>query len=226
MIERAEACPGGFQVFLSSAWIRSAKPASALPNVKEFPCQPPRRNRPWPTCRRKHFGGLFTGSLKAELEVLLAAAEAGARSSIWRSSRPRRPLPGSWTSCETACGHPAQRCSSAFTQLSRTKIWIRRRCASRFSSRISSRWFRRPSRWPTTWPSSKLINDHSRSAQVIGHRHGRGRAGEPRAGPPRRRGFTFAAFSDGPISDKPATISTQANRPRPVDRPAGPCATS
>jgi 3-dehydroquinate dehydratase/shikimate dehydrogenase len=52
------------------------KPAVALPAVREFLAE--RRDvTAIATCRRKAFGGSFTGSLASELEVLLKAAEAG-----------------------------------------------------------------------------------------------------------------------------------------------------
>ena len=52
------------------------KPASALPPVKQF-LAAHRDATVIATCRRKQFGGQFAGPLKAELEVLLQAAEAG-----------------------------------------------------------------------------------------------------------------------------------------------------
>jgi len=53
-----------------------SKPAAALPKVAEFLASH-RDATAIATCRRKEHGGAFTGSLKAELEVLAAAAEAG-----------------------------------------------------------------------------------------------------------------------------------------------------
>jgi 3-dehydroquinate dehydratase/shikimate dehydrogenase len=53
-----------------------AKPAAALPGLKDFLAG--RRDvSSIATCRRKVFGGKFTGSLTAELEILSKAAEAG-----------------------------------------------------------------------------------------------------------------------------------------------------
>jgi 3-dehydroquinate dehydratase/shikimate dehydrogenase len=52
------------------------KPLAALPKVKEF-LDGRRDVTAIATCRRKEFGGGFKGSLKAEMEVLTAAAEAG-----------------------------------------------------------------------------------------------------------------------------------------------------
>ncbi len=53
-----------------------AKPAAALPGLKDFLSH----NRDFTaiaTCRRKQYGGSFTGALTAELEILSKAAEAG-----------------------------------------------------------------------------------------------------------------------------------------------------
>jgi 3-dehydroquinate dehydratase/shikimate dehydrogenase len=52
------------------------KPAAALPKLKDFLANH-RDVTAIGTCRRKDHGGHFTGSLKAELEVLLEAAEGG-----------------------------------------------------------------------------------------------------------------------------------------------------
>ena len=52
------------------------KPAAALPELKAFLTRH-REITAIATCRRKPYGGHFTGSLNAELEILLKAAEAG-----------------------------------------------------------------------------------------------------------------------------------------------------
>ena len=77
MIERAEAALQDSK-FLELRLDSLAKPAAALPKVKEFLAS--RRDViVIATCRRKEFGGSFVGSLTAELEVLLKAAEAGCK---------------------------------------------------------------------------------------------------------------------------------------------------
>ena len=53
-----------------------AKPATALPGLQDFLASH-RDLSSIATCRRKQFGGRFTGNLTAELEILLKAAEAG-----------------------------------------------------------------------------------------------------------------------------------------------------
>ena len=52
------------------------KPAAAFPGLQEFLSRH-RDLSAIATCRRKQFGGHFAGSLNAELEILLKAAEAG-----------------------------------------------------------------------------------------------------------------------------------------------------
>ncbi|HMD76101.1 MAG TPA: shikimate dehydrogenase [Terracidiphilus sp.] len=75
MMERAEAALKDSK-FLEFRLDSLAKPAAALPRLKEFLAQH-RDVTAIATCRRKQFGGNFKGSLKAELEVLAEAAEAG-----------------------------------------------------------------------------------------------------------------------------------------------------
>ena len=53
-----------------------AKPAAALPGLKDF-LAAHRDFTAIATCRRKEFGGQFTGPLTTELEILTKAAEAG-----------------------------------------------------------------------------------------------------------------------------------------------------
>jgi 3-dehydroquinate dehydratase/shikimate dehydrogenase len=75
MVERASAALADSR-FLEFRLDSLAKPAAALPKIKEFLAA----NRDViaiATCRRKLFGGHFAGALAAELEILLNAAEAG-----------------------------------------------------------------------------------------------------------------------------------------------------
>jgi 3-dehydroquinate dehydratase/shikimate dehydrogenase len=53
-----------------------AKPAAAFPGLQDF-LSARREISAIATCRRKQFGGHFTGTLTAEMEILLKAAEAG-----------------------------------------------------------------------------------------------------------------------------------------------------
>jgi 3-dehydroquinate dehydratase/shikimate dehydrogenase len=75
MMERAEAALADSK-FLELRLDSLTKPALVLPKVKVF-LAAHREATAIATCRRKEFGGQFEGSLKEELDVLLAAAEAG-----------------------------------------------------------------------------------------------------------------------------------------------------
>jgi 3-dehydroquinate dehydratase/shikimate dehydrogenase len=75
LLERAEAVLADSK-FLEFRLDSLAKPAPALPRIKEF-LDAHREVNVIATCRRKQFGGSFAGPLKAELEILTAAAEAG-----------------------------------------------------------------------------------------------------------------------------------------------------
>jgi len=79
MMERAEAALQESKTaskFIEFRLDSLAKPAAALPKVKEF-LAAHREVTAIATCRRKQFGGRFEGALKAELDVLTKAAEAG-----------------------------------------------------------------------------------------------------------------------------------------------------
>ncbi len=75
LIQRAEVALADSR-FLEFRLDSLPKPSAALSKVKEF-LEGRRDVTAIATCRRKEFGGGFKGSLKAELEVLTAAAEAG-----------------------------------------------------------------------------------------------------------------------------------------------------
>jgi len=77
MKDRAEAALADTK-FLELRLDFLAKPAAALPSVKEF-LAGHRDVTAIATCRRKQFGGQFVGNLAAEFEVLSAAAVAGCK---------------------------------------------------------------------------------------------------------------------------------------------------
>jgi len=77
MIERAEAALKDAK-FLEFRLDALARPAAALPRVKEFLADH-RDVTAIATCRRKAFGGNFEGTLTAELDVLARAAQAGCK---------------------------------------------------------------------------------------------------------------------------------------------------
>ena len=64
-------------VFIEFRLDSLAKPAAVFPDLKSFLARH-REVTAIATCRRKAFGGHFTGSLNAEIELLQKAAEAGA----------------------------------------------------------------------------------------------------------------------------------------------------
>jgi len=75
MAERAEAALKDSK-FLEFRLDSLGKPAATLPKLKEF-LAGHRDVTAIATCRRKEYGGHFVGSLTAELETLVRAAEAG-----------------------------------------------------------------------------------------------------------------------------------------------------
>jgi 3-dehydroquinate dehydratase/shikimate dehydrogenase len=75
LIDRAEAALKDTK-FLEFRLDSFPKPSAALPQLKEFLAQH-RDATAIATCRRQPFGGHFDGSLTAELEILLRAAQAG-----------------------------------------------------------------------------------------------------------------------------------------------------
>jgi 3-dehydroquinate dehydratase / shikimate dehydrogenase len=75
LLERAESALKDSK-FLEFRLDSLTKPLAALPKIKEF-LAAHREVTAIATCRRKKFGGNFDGALKAELEVLTKAAEAG-----------------------------------------------------------------------------------------------------------------------------------------------------
>ena len=93
LVARAEAAAKD-SIFLELRLDFLPKPANALPALKTFLAR--RRDiTAIATCRRKPAGGNFTGSLNAELEILLKAAEAGCQivdlsiESVDQSTRPQ-----------------------------------------------------------------------------------------------------------------------------------------
>jgi 3-dehydroquinate dehydratase/shikimate dehydrogenase len=75
MAERAESALKDSK-FLEFRLDSLTKPAAALPRLKEFLAEH-RDATAIATCRRKEHGGSFSGSLNSEIDLLVAAAEAG-----------------------------------------------------------------------------------------------------------------------------------------------------
>jgi 3-dehydroquinate dehydratase/shikimate dehydrogenase len=196
LIERAEAALADFR-FLEFRLDSLPKPASAMPNVKEF-LAAHRDATVLATCRRKQFGGQFTGSLKAELEVLQAAAEAGCQIVDLEVESAEEAAPRQLDHLRDGLRAAGTALLVSFHDFSRTKN------LDQVALRISV--FQPEFVKVVSTAKSladnlavlKLIQDHSRSAEVVGIAMGEeglvSRVLSLRAGAP----FTFAAFSEGP----------------------------
>jgi len=152
LIERAASALADSR-FLEFRLDSLAKPASILPKVEGIPCRPPRHNGP-ATCRRKQFGGLFTGSLKAELEVLLAAAEAGCQIVDLEVESAEEAAPRQLDQLRDGLRAAGTALLISFHDFSRTKNLDQTALRIEVFQPDSSRWFPQPSLWPTIWPSS------------------------------------------------------------------------
>ena len=189
-----------------------AKPASILPKVKEF-LAAHRDTTVLATCRRKQFGGLFTGSLKAELEVLLAAAEAGCQIVDLEVESAEEAAPRQLDQLRDGLRAAGTALLISFHDFSRTKNLDQTALRIEVFQPDFVKVVSTAKSLADNLAVLKLIQEHSRSAEVVGIAMGEeglvSRVLGLRAGAP----FTFAAFSDSPISDKPATVSTQATAP-------------
>jgi len=139
------------QGFLSSAWIR-CQTSPGIAQGKGVPCRPSRCDD---HChlRRKHFGGNFAGSLTAELEVLLKAAEVGCQIVDLEVESAEKATAAQLVKFRAGLQAAGTALLISFHDFSHTKNWNRQRNASRPSSRISSKWSPRPARWADNWPS-------------------------------------------------------------------------
>jgi 3-dehydroquinate dehydratase/shikimate dehydrogenase len=189
-----------------------AKPASALPKVKQF-LAAHRDTTVLATCRRKQFGGLFTGSLKAELEVLLAAAEAGCQIVDLEVESAEEAAPKQLDHLRDGLRAAGTALLISFHDFSRTRNLDQAALRIEVFQPDFVKVVSTAKSLVDNLAVLKLINDHSRFAEVVGIAMGEeglmSRVLGIRAGAP----FTFAAFSDGPLLDKPATITTQATAP-------------
>jgi 3-dehydroquinate dehydratase/shikimate dehydrogenase len=214
LIERAETALRGMTPesrFLELRLDSLPKPAAALPKVKEF-LAAHRDTTVIATCRRKQFGGLFEQSLGAELEVLLAAADAGCQIADLEVESAEEAKTEQLASFRAALRAVGTALIISFHDFSRTagleqaaqriealrpdfvKLVSTARCLADNLAVL------------------KLIESRSLSAQVVGIAMGEeglvSRVLGPRAG----AAFTFAAFSDGLEADsKLATAPGQAN---------------
>src|ERR1039458_2834207 len=189
-----------------------AKPASALPKVKQF-LATHRDTTVLATCRRKQFGGLFTGSLKAEFEVLLAAAQAGCQIVDLEVESAEEATPRQLDQLRDGLRAAGTALLISFHDFSRTKNLDQAALRIEVFQPDFVKVVSTAKSLADNLAVLKLINDHSRSAEIIGSAMGEeglvSRVLGLRAGAP----FTFAAFSDGPLLGKPATITTLATAP-------------
>ena len=211
LIERAASALADSR-FLEFRLDSLAKPASILPKVKEF-LAAHRDTTVLATCRRKQFGGLFTGSLKAEFEVLLAAAEAGCQIVDLEVESAEEAAPRQLDQLRDGLRAAGTALLISFHDFSRTKNLDQTALRIEVFQPDFVKVVSTAKSLADNLAVLKLIQEHSRSVEVVGIAMGEeglvSRVLGLRAGAP----FTFAAFSDSPISDKPATVSTQATAP-------------
>jgi 3-dehydroquinate dehydratase/shikimate dehydrogenase len=215
LIERAESALADSR-FLEFRLDSLPKPASALPKVKEF-LAAHRDATVLATCRRKHFGGQFTGSLKAELEVLMAATEAGCQIIDLEVESAEEATAKQLDQLRDGLRATGAALLISFHDFSRTKnldqvalrIGVFQPDFIKVVSTAKS--------LVDNLAVLKLIEEHSRSAEVVGMAMGEeglvSRVLGLRAGAP----FTFAAFSDSPatgptLATAPGQLTARAMR--------------
>ena len=105
------------------------------------------------TCRRKAFGGSFAGSLIAELEFLLKAAEAGCQIVDLEVESAEEAKPRNWPSSGPGLRAAGAALLISFHDFSRTKGL--EQAAERieaFAAGFRQGGFHGAHRWPTIWP--------------------------------------------------------------------------
>jgi len=199
LIERAEAALTDSK-FLEFRLDSLPKPASALPKVKEF-LAGHRDTTVIATCRRKQFGGNFTGSLKAELEVLLTAAEAGCQIVDLEVESAEEAAPRQLDHLRDGLRAAGTAFLVSFHDFSRTKNLDQAALRIEVFQPDFVKVVSTARSLADNLAVLKLIEDHSRSAHVVGIAMGEeglvSRVLGLRAGAP----FTYAALSDGTETD-------------------------
>ena len=209
MVDRAKAALADSR-FLEFRLDSLAKPAAALPKIKEFLVA----NRDViaiATCRRKQFGGHFAGALAAELEILLNAAEAGCQIvdlEVESAEAAKRSQLAGFRDGLRAAGAALL---LSFHDFSRTKGL--EQAAARIET-FAPDFVKVVSTAKTLADNLamlQLIEERSLSAQVIGIAMGEeglvSRVLSPRAG----AAFTFASFSNG-AETAPGQVTSQEMR--------------
>jgi 3-dehydroquinate dehydratase/shikimate dehydrogenase len=173
-----------------------AKPAAALPGLKEF-LAAHRDVTAIATCRRKQFGGNFVGSLTTELEILLKAAETGCPIVDLEVESAEEAKPAQLTRFRTALRGVGTALLVSFHDFTRTKGL--EHAAERIEA-FEPEFVKVVSTARTLADNLavlKLIEDHSLSSRVVGIAMGEeglvSRVLGPRAG----AAFTFASPDDG-----------------------------
>jgi len=195
LVERAEAALGDSK-FLEFRLDWLSKPAAALPKVKKFLADH-RDVTAIATCRRKKFGGHFVGSLTAELEVLLEAAEAGCKIVDLEVESAEEARLAQLARFRASLREAGAALLVSFHDFTRTKGL--NQAAARIEA-FQPDFVKVVSTARTLSDNLavlKLIEDQSLSSHVVGIAMGEeglvSRVLGPRAG----AAFTFAAFSDG-----------------------------
>jgi 3-dehydroquinate dehydratase/shikimate dehydrogenase len=172
------------------------KPAAALPKVKDF-LAAHRDATVIATCRRKQFGGNFEESLKAELDVLLKAAEAGCQIVDLEVESAEEAAPKQLEQLRSSLRAAGTALLVSFHDFSRTKDL--EQAAARieafhpdFVKVVST-----ARSLADNLAVLKLIDQHSRSAHFVGIAMGEEGVVSRVLGPRAGAAFTFAALSEG-----------------------------
>jgi len=195
LMERAEAALADSR-FLELRLDSLTKPAAALPKVTEF-LAAHRDATVIATCRRKSLGGHFDGSLKAELEVLSAAAEAGCQIVDLEVESAEEAAPRQLDQLRAKLREAGTALLVSFHDFSRTKA------LDKAAARIEA--FQPDFVKVVSTAKSladnlavlKLIAERSLSAQVVGIAMGEEGLISRVLGPRTGAAFTFASSADG-----------------------------
>ncbi len=209
LIERATAALGDSK-FLELRLDSLPKPAAALPKIAEF-LAAHRDATAIATCRRKENSGNFTGSLKAELELLAEAAEAGCQIVDLEVESAEEAAPRQFDQLRARLREAGTALLVSFHDFSRTKNL--EQAAHRIEA-FRPDFIKVVSTAKTLSDNLavlKLIADRSLSARVVGIAMGEeglvSRVLSLRAG----AAFTFASFSDG-TETAPGQVTTRTLR--------------
>ena len=214
MIERAEAALIESQPdvrFLELRLDSLPKPAAALPKIKEF-LAAQREVTVIATCRRKQFGGHFVQSLTAELDVLLAAAQAGCRIVDLEVESAEEATPRQLDQFREKLRAAGTALLVSFHDFTRTKNL--EHAAQRIEA-FHPDFVKVVSTARSLADNIAVLNliaDRSRSAEVVGIAMGEEGLISRILGLRSGAAFTFAAFAEGPEADpKLATAPGQLN---------------